>query len=504
MWPFKKKEKTREIKKIFSQKRAVIDSAILNDALMDNLHVSNFSNNRIVVESLDRVRSRSRTLYHNSDYLRKFVLSGQRNIVGEAGIIYQSLAINGGDGKPNMRERKSIEAAWKDFSNNHIDVNQQLTLHDIEMLWVQSLIVDGAFLAIKNRGRNAGKYGFSLQVVDSALLDTSFNEDNIKENRIVGGIELTPTGKPVNYYLLDSDMGDYLHTRTGKKYRVIPASDVIYSFINKYIGQTHGTPETWSSITTLHNLNEIEKASLAAAREGSSRRGYIESSELGAASYVGDEERDDGVQVHYLENGTVEELPYGKKFVSYDMKFPHEQVETLLKHELRKLASGWGMSYADLTDDLTAVNLSSYRGSTSEARETWKLWQNQLIRVLEDIHGEFAKMGLLMGQIGNMKPAGLDKVLMCSFQGRRWFKLDPVKDEDATRTSIELGRKSVSETIREDGRDPEKVFAEIEEERERFNWLNGGNNEQENETGREPESKPKGDKGSKSDTESDD
>ena len=42
--------------------------------------------------------------------------------------------------------------------------------------------------------------------------------------------------------------------------------------------------------------------------------------------------------------------------------------------------------------------------------------------------------------------------------------VDPVKDATANRILVELGVKSRAEVIRERGRDPESVLAEVEEE----------------------------------------
>jgi len=462
----KRKEAKREGRAKY-HRSSIIDSAGYSDRLLKDLSVSNTESNADVIFSLFKVRARSRTLYHNSDYLRKFVLSAQRNVVGDHPPVFASTVVEN-DGSPDVLARKFIEREWKAFCDGkHIDYNQELTMLEICHLWVQSIIVDGSFLAIKHRGRKAGKYGFSIQPIDNTRLDLYLNE-SVGKNRIVGGIEFDYTGKPLKYYIKDQYFGNYHSPNTGQQYLVIPAKDVIYDFRVKYIGQTHGTPETWSSVNTIHQINEIEKSALVAARHGATKMGFIESTEAVESDYTGDYEADDGSIITEFQAGSIEELPFGKHYVPHDPKYPHEQLAVFMKQQLRKLASGWGMSYADLTDDLEKVNLSSYRGSTNEARETWKIWQASLIKLMNDLFDEWLTMSLSLGKIEALPFSKFDKFMAHSFHARRWFKVDPDKDEKANMNAYNMNTKSLSEIIKDRGRDPEDVFSEIAEENEKM------------------------------------
>lgn len=65
-----------------------------------------------------------------------------------------------------------------------------------------------------------------------------------------------------------------------------------------------------------------------------------------------------------------------------------------------------------------------------------------------------------------MKPERLEKYAEVSWTMRRWLWVDPVKDVNAATTSVVNGFRSRSDVIREQGRDPEEVWAEIEKENE--------------------------------------
>jgi lambda family phage portal protein len=469
---FRKQKPVDQAEKVkIKRVRSIVDSGSYSDQLLKDLIASSAQTNSEVINALANVRNRSRTLYHNSDYLRKFVLSAQRNVVGESGAVLRNLSAEF-DGRPDEIARNIIEQAWNDFGEFHIDYTGRFNLQEILDQWVHALIVDGAFLAIKQKGASAGKYGFSIQPLDPSLLDLSLNEaKNTARGRIIGGIEFDVNGRVKNYYILDSNFGDYHSPTTGKKYKVLRADRVIYSFIPEFVGQTHGIPKTWSSINTLHQIAETEKSALIAARHGATKMGFIVNKQQGDEGYIGDYEDDDGYQITELRAGAIEELPYGKEYVEHDPKYPHEQLSVFMKAQLRKLAASWGMSYADLTDDLEAVNLSSFRGSTNESRETWKRWQRQMIKMLSEIYREWLEMSLLKGELGQLPEGKYDKFAKHQFQAKRWYKLDPVKDEQANQLAHSMRTKSLSEIIRESGRDPEKVFAELAEEKQRLESL---------------------------------
>jgi len=58
-----------------------------------------------------------------------------------------------------------------------------------------------------------------------------------------------------------------------------------------------------------------------------------------------------------------------------------------------------------------------------------------------------------------------------SWQPRRWQWVDPMKDAEANRVAVEMGTRSISDIIREQGRDPEQVWQELSEDLQRLNEL---------------------------------
>ena len=463
---FKKKTKPPQNKTLLRTRTLSIALPSTSSKLVGDLTGISISNNAQLLATLPDLIGKSRSLQVTSAYLQKYILSAQRNIVGSKGASLQSLALKS-DGSVDNKARKKIEKHWSDFcKGKHCDLNKKLTMTKILHLLVQSSIVDGAFLALKVYG--VGEYGYSLQLLPVTSLDTGYNVSKLDNgNKIIGAIEITPVGTVVAYHLLSNDEV-YDYSTSSRKYTRYLADRIIYTFLPKFIGQTHGLVETVSAIPTLHAIEKIEEAALVAARYGAESMGFILNKNQGEQQYLGDREEEDGTQILETEAGTIRELGFGKEYVAHDPKYPHEQLSVLMAQQLRKLATGWGMSYADLTDDLKSVNLSSFRGSTQEARETWKNWQEHVNEVLSEVFSDWLEHSILSGKIEKLSPLSLKRYNKHNFHARTWYKVDPVKDEKAIGSQIENKRISVKESILKDGRDPDKIFEELEQEAELF------------------------------------
>ena len=78
------------------------------------------------------------------------------------------------------------------------------------------------------------------------------------------------------------------------------------------------------------------------------------------------------------EAGSFGVLPPGYKFESWDPDYPHQNYENFVKARLRSIASGLGIAYHTLANDLSDVNFSSARAGTLEERDNWIVLQNSL------------------------------------------------------------------------------------------------------------------------------
>ena len=166
---------------------------------------------------------------------------------------------------------------------------------------------------------------------------------------------------------------------------------------------------------------------------------------------------------------SFQQLPAGYDVKKFDPNYPNGEFDVFNKAILRDIAAGLCTGYAELTGDLTSVNFSSLRHGVIETREVWKglqEWFKSL--VTERVHEEWLKYSLLASKIkcgnGYLKPERIDKYKEVTWTMRRWMWVDPVKDVNSATISVQNGFRSRSDVIREQGRDPDEVWEEIQKE----------------------------------------
>ena len=135
---------------------------------------------------------------------------------------------------------------------------------------------------------------------------------------------------------------------------------------------------------------------------------------------------------------------------------------------LRRLSTGLLTSYHSLTGDLTSVNFSSIRAGTLDERDMWKVMQGFYIEFKQEMFSWWLARALMFDtDLKRLPYAKFDKFNAPVFFGRRWDWVDPKSDAAADREAVSLGVRSRSQIIREQGRDPDEVWDELDAERER-------------------------------------
>jgi hypothetical protein len=167
---------------------------------------------------------------------------------------------------------------------------------------------------------------------------------------------------------------------------------------------------------------------------------------------------DTSKRIETLAPGIIEYLGMGE-----DVKFGNPSPagdSVFTKDELHAIAVGCGMTYEQLTGDLSGVNFSSIRAGQSDFRDLVEMWRwiqfipNPMRRV-KDWFLEAAYAG---GAIRSPRYA-------FTWTPPAWPYVNPEQDIKAIKEEVKGGLQSLSEKIRERGYDPDAVFAEIKAER---------------------------------------
>lgn len=417
--------------------------------------------------------ARSREQWSNNDYVRGFVRKVRQNVIGPHGVVLQSKA-KLANGKRDANAIAAIEAAWKDWGKlGNCDVTGQLSWRELQCLAVEHAARDGEYIFRKVYGADAGPYGYALQILDPQRLPVTYENTRFGDNGnfVRQGIEFTRYGKPVAYHFSSTDEWDaYYYAINGRGFVRIPADEIIHGFVKEMAGQRRGLPWTSTGLFRMHHLQGFEDAAVQNARAGASKMGFVQYREgFGPEA----EDGEDVAASIDAEPLSFHELPEGAELVPFDPQYPSGEFAVFQKAMLRGAATGWGVAYNSLANDLEGVNFSSIRDGKVDEREGWKETQQWIIEHLCGIvFSDWLKVSLLSGKIINLKngnplPATkLSVYLDVHWQGKRWPWIDPKSDATANVTEVRGGFKSVSHVIREQGRDPETVFEEIAQDME--------------------------------------
>ncbi len=426
-----------------------------------------------VAEAMYTVRGRARTMEQSDGFVKKYVGLVRANIPGPFGFRLQSRVMEYDAKSKAMVEdvlaNSRIEDGWNDWSRReNCTVTGDMSFREFTHLMAAHFKRDGEFIA--RRVRFEGKYQFVLQALEPDLLDETLTTRAANGNRIVMGVEMDKWRRPVAYYLRQEDDGTTasLYAYSRKVVRV-PAEDIYFGYDRTRSFQSRGMSALSTSLMTLHNTREWEKASLVNARHSAGRLGFLSDSpdSQGAGPLPADEEESDGTPVIHLEAGSMYDIGT-KTFSGVDPKFPHEQHTPFVKSHLHRAAAGAEVSYYSLSNDYESTSFSSGRLSYSDERERWKMDQQYFVEaLLEPIFRDWLEMALTC-QAVKLPLAKFDKFFAPEFIGRTWNYLDPEKEAQADLLLDGAGLLSRKRWFAERGLDMETELKQIAAERKMY------------------------------------
>lgn len=409
---------------------------------------------------LDRLRARGRDLANNNDYGRKFVRMCQDNIIGPTGIRLQSRVVDA-SGKPDRAAAHAVEAAWTRWQAV-ADITRRQHLVEMLRTAIGGMPSDGECLIRVVVGRNSGNsFGVALQLIDVDRIDTSYNATLADGHRVVMGIEVNSYGRPDAVHLFVGHPRDGLGS---SRERVRVSMDhLIHWYRRDRADQLRGVPWMTPGMLSLHHLGNFKLAALLAAEHGANHYGFFTSPD-GSAPIGADES---GEMVATSQPGTYDTLPAGVTYQANDSKYPEANFGPFVKTTLQRIASGWGVAYHSLANDLEGVSFSSIRSGTLEERDRWSADQQAVVQaIMEPIFAAWLQAALLSGAIvlpnGKALPAEkIDKFARHEWQPRRWDWVDPKSDTEANVLKVRAGLMAPQDLAASMGYDFDDVLANI-------------------------------------------
>jgi lambda family phage portal protein len=218
-----------------------------------------------------------------------------------------------------------------------------------------------------------------LQTLEAEHLDASNNKPLANGNFIRGGIEFNRLGQRVAYHLYREHPGDAMLFGTAREMVRVPAEEVLHIFKPQRPGQIRGEPWLGRVLLKLYELDQYDDAELVRKKTAAMFAGFITKNDPDTP-FMGEGTPDDkGAAQAGLEPGTLQLLEPGE-----DVKFSEPgdvggSYEAFFRQQLRMIAVGLGITYEQLTSDLTGVNYSSIRAGLIEFRRRCTMLQHQVL-----------------------------------------------------------------------------------------------------------------------------
>lgn len=424
--------------------------------------------------SLKLLRNRCRELERNNDYARRYLKLVINNVLGHCGIGLQM----------KIRERVRKNDLWVErydtLANSIIEdsfrnwccskfctIAKNRTWVDVQKIVLRSVARDGAVLIRKHYPKD-NPFHFAIEPIEIDQLDDQYNCTHPDGSVSKLGIRRSAAGEILSYWINRDHPGELFQMRAaGRWVEPVPADRIIHLYDPERIGQSTGVPWLISSMVRLKNLGAYEESEVVASRISAAKMGFLIPNATATGGYAGDS---DGKGNKYMEvePGSIETLPRGYDFKSFDPTHPSTAFKDFVKATLRGISAGLGVSYTSLANDLESVNYSSIRAGLLEEREEWKTVQQWFISwFIQPVFEEWLLMSATAGALKNseggptLPAAKFDKWNQPEFKPRRWDWVDPLSDLQASVLAVEKGFKSRRQIISEGGGDIEDTFGDI-------------------------------------------
>jgi lambda family phage portal protein len=278
------------------------------------------------------------------------------------------------------------------------------------------------------------------------------------------GVELDPYGRPVAYHIQPSHPGDtFAMPRTVR----VPADLMLHIYRQDRPGQVRGVPDLSPVMTRLRMLDEYEDAALMQALSQACVAAFVTSSADAGTGPLEAPPSGATAGVKSLSPGMVERLLPGEgvEFLTPTGSGPFAE---FARHQLRAIATGFGLTYDLITGDLSQANYSSLRAGRLAFRRRLEAAQWLLLvpRFCQPVWDAFIASAQASGALPQ-RPGPWP----VEWAPPRFEMVDPLKDTMAVRLQLRLGLMTWGQAVAEMGWDAKRQAASLAEWNDAFDEL---------------------------------
>lgn len=410
--------------------------------------------NVVTAATLPRLRAGARDLVRNNPHAHRAVEAIVSNAVGP-GIGIQFMRDGERAEDIQALARRCLETTACDADGRHTYFGLQSCA-----FWA---MVEAGEVLVRRRIRRP-EDGFEVPV-QFQLLEAEFLDERRDEisrpggGKIVQGVEFDAIGRRRSYWLFRDHPGGRQFSANS---RPIRATDVAHLYRLERPGQVRGIPWLATVMLTLADFADFKDAQLMRQKIAACFVGFVEESFDGAGLAPSVEKKGDDL-IDTFEPGTIERLPPGSKISFGDP--PQVNNASYVEDTLRDIAAGVGISFEALSTNLKGVNFSSGKMGRAEFERNTDRWR--AVTFVPQFCDTLARWFLEGAEL-----AGAD------IGGVTWqhippprVMIDPPREFRAEKDAIRSGQKTLSQRIREMGRDPELHLKELAADNRRLDEL---------------------------------
>lgn len=388
--------------------------------------------------SLPLMRDRSRDLVRNNPHAARIVQAITAHTIG-TGIIGE------------IQDNEKLEQRWQAWAEStDCDADGRHDFYGLQRLVMRCVVESGECLIRKVPAKiiltdKGVSIPLKLKVLEPDYLDESKHGTLKTGGLIVRGIEFDASGVLVAYHLFNVHSGNAFGLKL-KSMRV-PANNIIHVFRTDRTGQARGIPWLATVMVKLRELDIFQDATLKRQQIANLFTGFLYDEHPVESS------QDIENAIDELIPGLILNTPNGKGIKFSEPPAPNSG--DFVRETLRDIATGVGITYEELTGDMSQVNFSSARMGRSSMFlnvEQWQ-WQMMIPTFCESVGKAFLNAATLASvNTNNAKFTWTPPAKTLT---------DPTREIPMMIKAVRAGFKSYPEAMRELGFNSKKVLKEI-------------------------------------------
>ena len=399
--------------------------------------------NREIAGALVTLRDRSRHLVRNNGWSKRAIEVIARHTIGEG---IQPAPIG------DLEQIRHIKDIWHDWAESTAcDWYGKLNFYGLQELAMRAIAEGGDVLIVRRwvMPDEDCPLPIKLQILEGDQLDHT--RDGINDRGIVRlGVQYNKEGQVLGYWIYDYPPGDGVFFGTRCESQYVEKADVAHAFEILRPGQCRGVPFGVAAFMKTGDFSDYEDAQLVKQKIAACFAAFV----LGS-------EDTDTEPYEALEPGIIEHLSDVEK-VEFANPPAVGDYDPYSSRILQGIAAAYGITYEMLTMDYSRVNFTSGRMAKIDVTANFRSWQYNMIvpQLCAPVWNWFLKACLIAGKI--------TKPIRADWTAPRVQQLDPTKETDAQVKRIKSGLATISEVIREMGREPDEFFKEYQQDVQRL------------------------------------